>query len=178
MEVIINISPLGAGTVTGGGTHGEGDSVTLTATATKASHPLKHYLVDGVIQSANPYEFVAPATDVNVEAIFDYSFEGWLQSQIQIEMSEDTLVGVMINRGVPIDAMLLDVTEKLRWLCVADCCVLILTNWTENTEKMQGWTSTRKLTYSDDLKDLANRLYDKWDEDTIIGRSARIRKWV
>lgn len=177
MKVDINISPLGAGSVTGAGEYEAGTQVTLQSTPTKAAYPLAYYLINGVKQTQDPYTFTI-AEDTAVSAVFSYLFESWMQSMIQIELSEEALCSIMINRNVPLNAMVNEVTERDRWLCLADCCVILLTNWSEYEEKMQGWSSRRKLDYNNELKDLANGLYDKWKDDTRIGRKARIRKWL
>lgn len=168
MEVIINnINPSGFGKVTGGGTKSSGDDVSILATPSE-SYPFLHFVVDGTtIVTANPYEFIAGTEDVNLVAYFDYSLITWLDSQIKVELDRITYIGVLENRKVAIDIQKVDATEKEVDLCYADCLKAILADYNETIEKMQGWSSAKKMTYKDEISNLMNFYYDKWGESII-----------
>jgi len=69
-DVTLSVAPAGAGTVTGAGEYYPGDAVSVSAT------PAAGYLFvnwtdgDGVVSTANPYNFTMPAEDVALTANF------------------------------------------------------------------------------------------------------------
>ena len=67
-NVSTSVDPTGSGTVTGGGSHSVGSSVTLTATA-NTGYTFNYWIIDGDTVNTNPYTFT-PNNNINVKAYF------------------------------------------------------------------------------------------------------------
>lgn len=180
MSYIINISqePKGFGTVTGAGEQTVETEITLTATAADASYPFIQYILEsGEVVTTNPYTFTTPSEDgeTTIQVIFDYQLRAWLQAETFIEMEEDSLTAILVARELGPHVQFVATTKREQELTWADCIKVIITSWGEHTEKMQGWSSTRKLKYRKSLIDMMNNIYAKYGEDeygsVIVSRS-------
>lgn len=180
MGVLITITqkPDGFGTITGAGEHPVSTEVTLSAAAVDPTYPFLYFVDEGGTQHASPYIFTTPAEEgakLAYTAVFDYLLRYWLQAQIHIELEEASLTSILIGRDLAPNVHFSDTTLKQQELCWADCIKVIITSWGELTEKMQGWTSTKKLTYRKSLIDMMNNIYAKYGEEVygsvIVSRS-------
>lgn len=111
------------------------------------------------------------------------TFVRWLAAKVEpiIDMSDDFLYATIVGRGVTDDsALLVDVTEKQKDLCLADiyysAAVSSVKTGTQG-ESDGGWThyvAIKNTVNRDGLLRLAKSLYDKWGEQ-FFDMSSKIR---
>lgn len=107
------------------------------------------------------------------------TFVRWLRAKTEsiIDVSDDFLYATIAGRGIEDDeAMLVDVTEKQKDLCLADiyynAAVSSVKTGTQG-ESDGGWThyvSIKNVINRSGLIDLAKSLYEKWEEPFFDAR--------
>lgn len=100
----------------------------------------------------------------------------WLNAQAEpyIDLSDEFIYSVLLNRGITDDETLLsDITEEQRDLCRADVYYAAATSSVKTGtqgESDGGWThyiAIKNTVRRDVLLAWAKALYDKWDEDYL-----------
>lgn len=169
MKVTVYTSPDGYGTVTGDGEFSIGDNVTLTATSSFTNWPFIYYLIDGVKETTNPYDFVASNDDVTVTAIYDYKLFDYLKNTTGKTLDDGELISVITNRSLSVAILNEDATLEQRELCYADCLKIIITSPDSISTKRENWRESSSYTSKKDMINIMNGIYSKYGEDEIGG---------
>ncbi len=169
MKVTVIISPDGYGTVTGGGDYVSGNTVEITATSSFPNWPFIYYSVGGVKIYDNPYEFIAGSEDVSVIAVYDYKLFDYLKNTTGKTLEDGEILSVITNRQLSVVILNEDATVKERELCYADCIKIVITSPDSVSTKRENWRESSSYTSKNNLIDIMNGIYSKYDEDEIGG---------
>lgn len=166
--MIVSIDIQGAGTVTGGGEYTSGDIVSLEAIPS-LNMKFKQFLINGNIITDNPYSLTAGNTDITVYTTFYIPVQNWLKSRTQYPVSDEEILSILSNRGIPYDYDTNAANRKQKDLAYADLLMLIVTSPSYGAEEdqMGNWKHKGKsitMTDKSQLLSMANAIYSKYGE--------------
>lgn len=100
-----------------------------------------------------------------------YSIEEWLRGKVDYEFPDEAIKAILYDRGVEAGSEMSDVSVRDRELCYADLLMYAAGSSTSTTGEYMsdgGWQHqkpNKNVVNRSYLRDLANKIYAKWDDD-------------
>lgn len=101
------------------------------------------------------------------------TIEQYLQGKVDFNLSENTVAGILLDRGIAEGADMTAVTERQRDLALADLYMFIAGSSTSSSgdyESDGGWQrqrSSKNVYNRNAFLQMARALYDKWGEEVF-----------
>ena len=108
------------------------------------------------------------------------TIEQYLQGKVDFNLSEANIAAILVDRGVSAGADMATLTEKQRDLCLADLYMLLAYSSSSSSGEYEsdgGWQKQKasKNVYDrSGYKEMAQRLYAKWDDEAANTATSRI----
>ena len=115
----------------------------------------------------------------------EYTIIEWLKGMVaDFDVSDATIRAILYNNNVEMDEVLEDVPEKNKYLSLADLYMALATSSSKTGSVYDadgGWQKGRTTKNVVDrrwFRDLANRLYAKWDPERVTEYGSFVLKGI